>query len=83
MAVRGIYNCWGVSNYFRPESKFSEESRVPHPRRRPHPSWRRATLLHAIVGMADDYYTDVPPDPPDDQADLYVDALVGLTADAR
>jgi hypothetical protein len=39
--------------------------------------------FRALLGMADDYYTDVPPDPPDDQADLYVDALVGLTADAR
>jgi len=35
------------------------------------------------LGMADDYYTDVPPDPPDNQANLYVDALMGLTADAR
>jgi hypothetical protein len=39
--------------------------------------------LRAIMGMDDDYYTDVPPDPTNDQAKLYVDALVGLTADAR
>ena len=39
--------------------------------------------LRAILGMDDDYYTDVPPDPTDDQAKLYVDSLVGLTADAR
>ena len=37
----------------------------------------------AKLGMGDDYYTDVPPDPPDDQIKLYVDALMGLTADAR
>jgi hypothetical protein len=37
----------------------------------------------ALLGMADDYYTDVPPDPPDDQVNLYIDALMGLTADAR
>ena len=35
------------------------------------------------LGMNDDYYTDVPPDPPDDQTKLYLDALMGLTADAR
>ncbi len=35
------------------------------------------------LGVADDYYTDVPPDPPDDQVTIYVDALMGLTADAR
>jgi len=39
--------------------------------------------FRAVLGMADDYYTDVPPDPPDEQAKLYVDALMGLTADAR
>jgi hypothetical protein len=39
--------------------------------------------FRAVLGMADDYYTDVPPDPPDEQAELYVDALMGLTADAR
>ena len=36
-----------------------------------------------ILGVAGDYYTDVPPDPPDDQVALYVDALMGLTADVR
>jgi len=39
--------------------------------------------FRAVLGMADDYYTDVPLDPPDEQAKLYVDALMGLTADAR
>jgi len=39
--------------------------------------------FHATLGVDDDYYTDVPPDPPDDQSNLYLDALMGLTADAR
>jgi len=39
--------------------------------------------LRAILGVADDYHTEVPPDPPDEQANLYVDALMGLTADVR
>jgi hypothetical protein len=39
--------------------------------------------FRSLLGMADDYYTDVPPDPPDDRANLYIDALMGLTADAR
>ena len=39
--------------------------------------------LRATLGMTEDYYTDVPPDPRDEQIDLYVDALRGLTADAR
>jgi hypothetical protein len=39
--------------------------------------------VRARLGMDDDYYTDVPPDPPDDQTKLYLDALMGLTADAR
>ena len=39
--------------------------------------------LRQMLGMSDDYYTEVPPDPPDNQARLYVDALMGLTADAR
>jgi hypothetical protein len=43
----------------------------------------KARNLRAALGMPDDYYTDVPPDPPDDTANLYVDALMGLTADAR
>lgn len=42
-----------------------------------------STRFRDLLGMADDYYTDVPSDPPDDQADLYIDALMGLTADAR
>lgn len=37
----------------------------------------------ATLGITEDYYTDVPPDPPDDHVNLYVDALMGLTADAR
>ncbi len=36
-----------------------------------------------MLGVADDYYTDVPPDPPDEQINLYVDALKGLTLEAR
>mgnify|MGYP001826540529 CR=1 FL=1 len=39
--------------------------------------------LRAMLGMADDYFTDVPPDPPDEQINLYVDALKGLTLEAR
>jgi hypothetical protein len=39
--------------------------------------------LRTMLGMADDYYTDVPPDPPDEQINLYVDALKGLTVEAR
>jgi hypothetical protein len=39
--------------------------------------------FRAALGMAEDYYTDVPPDPADEQAKLYVDALTGLTVDAR
>jgi hypothetical protein len=35
------------------------------------------------LGITDDYYTDIPPDPPDDQLDLYLDALRGLTIDVR
>lgn len=35
------------------------------------------------LGIEDDYYTDVPPDPSDEQINLYVDALIGLTADVR
>ena len=40
-------------------------------------------LLHTMLDIDDDYYTDVPQDPPDDQFNLYLDALMGLTADAR
>lgn len=39
--------------------------------------------FRAALGMTEDYYTDVPLDPPDDQVNLYVDALMGLTADVR
>ena len=39
--------------------------------------------LRAILGVADDYHTEVPPDPPDEQVNLYVDALMGLTAGVR
>jgi len=39
--------------------------------------------FRATLGMTDDYYTDVAPDPPDEQISLYVDALRGLTANAR
>jgi len=40
-------------------------------------------LLHATLGMDDDYFTAIAPDPPDDQVNLYLDALMGLTASAR
>ena len=36
-----------------------------------------------LLGMADDYYTDVPHDPPDNQVQLYLDALMGLTSSVR
>ncbi len=39
--------------------------------------------LKRVLGMEDNYYTDVPPDPPDNQFNLYVDALKGLTTEAR
>jgi len=39
--------------------------------------------LRDTLGISDDYHTDVPHDPPDDQVSLYLDALVGLTVDAR
>jgi hypothetical protein len=39
--------------------------------------------IRALLGIDDNYYTEVLPDPPDDQANLYLDALMGLTADAR
>ncbi|MEA1949745.1 MAG: hypothetical protein U9N87_00045 [Planctomycetota bacterium] len=39
--------------------------------------------LYATLGIDDDYYTDVPQDPPDDQTNLYLDALMGLTASTR
>ena len=39
--------------------------------------------LRSVLGVADGYYTDVPDDPPDDQRNLYLEALMGLTADAR
>ena len=37
--------------------------------------------LKAVLGVEDDYYTDVPEDLRDDQLNLYVDALKGLTAE--
>jgi hypothetical protein len=36
--------------------------------------------LQATLGVDGDYFTDVAPDPPASQTDLYVDALRGLTA---
>ena len=35
------------------------------------------------LGINDDYFTAVPPDPPDEQVRLYLDALIGLTLEAR
>ena len=39
--------------------------------------------LRDRLGTDKDYYTDVPHDPPDDHSNLYLDALMGLTADVR
>ena len=39
--------------------------------------------MRTTLGIETDYYTDIPADPPDDQINLYVDALMGLTAEAR
>ena len=39
--------------------------------------------MRTALGMDDDYFTDVPPDPPDGQVQRYVDILRDLTADAR
>lgn len=39
--------------------------------------------MRAALGMDEDYYTDVPPDPPDDQAQRYVAILWDLTAEVR
>jgi hypothetical protein len=39
--------------------------------------------FRAALGMTEDYYTAIPPDPPDDQVNLYVDALMGLAAEVR
>ena len=36
-----------------------------------------------VLGMAEDDLTDIPADPPDDQAKLSINALIGLTAQAR
>ena len=39
--------------------------------------------LDQFMGISDDYYTAVAHDPPDNQINLYVDALIGLTPRAR
>ena len=39
--------------------------------------------LNEVMGISDNYYTDVPYDPPDDQLNLYIDALKGLTPRGR
>ena len=39
--------------------------------------------LHALLDIDDNYFTDVPQDPPDEQSNLYLDALMGLTPDGR
>ena len=41
----------------------------------------QSNQLKEVLGVEDDYYTDVPADPRDDQFNLYVDALKGLTAE--
>ncbi len=43
----------------------------------------KSKMVRRTLGMADDYYTDVPADPSDNQLNLYLDALMGLTADVR
>ena len=44
---------------------------------------KESRRFRAALGMTDDYFTDVPLDPRDDQVNLYLDALMGLTANAR
>jgi hypothetical protein len=39
--------------------------------------------VQATLGVAADYFTEIPPDPPDNQTNLYFDALRGLTASVR
>lgn len=39
--------------------------------------------LDELMGVPEDYYTEVAHDPPDDQINLYVDALMGLTPQGR
>ncbi|MCP4876639.1 MAG: hypothetical protein GY896_14360, partial [Gammaproteobacteria bacterium] len=39
--------------------------------------------LDQFLGISDNYYTEVPHDPPDDQINLYIDALMGLTPRGR
>ncbi len=41
----------------------------------------QSNQLKELLGVEDDYYTDVPEDLRDDQLNLYVDALKGLTAE--
>ncbi len=41
----------------------------------------QSNKLKEVLGVEDDYYTDVPTDPRNDQLNLYVDALKGLTAE--
>ncbi len=36
-----------------------------------------------MMGISEDYYTAIPQDPPDDQLNLYIDALKGLTPRGR
>jgi hypothetical protein len=39
--------------------------------------------VQETLGVAADYFTEIPPDPPDSQTNLYLDALRGLTASVR
>jgi hypothetical protein len=39
--------------------------------------------LDQFMGISDNYYTEVAHDPPDDQVNLYIDALMGLTPRGR
>ena len=43
----------------------------------------KSKFLRNTLGVADDYYTAIAPDPPDNQVNLYLDALKGLTASVR
>ena len=42
-----------------------------------------SSALKEVLGIPEDYFTEVPFDVPDDQLDLYIDALKGLTPRGR
>jgi len=43
----------------------------------------KSSFMRNTFGVADDYYTAIAPDPPDNQVNLYLDAIKGLTAPGR